>query len=244
VIRRAAAPVHLVGHSFGGLSALAVALRKRVPLLSLTIAEAPAPEILRNMGEHRHYLAFRKMSEAYFRSFQAGETAAIEQMIDNSAVRATTGPERAGPLHWKWHIRGAPTGHRQMSQPLFRDGLAGAAEFGREVLQLWQAVAHWQHRLGIVDVNAGGEGQRRERGGEYVDQTQRRMIGHQVPAALGAILTLTERGLLERGHMFGSRRDPHSIRFPEAEGVDRPAGPRATRTAVTITHGLRRTGNL
>jgi pimeloyl-ACP methyl ester carboxylesterase len=40
VIRRAAAPVHLVGHSFGGLSALAVALRKRVALLSLTIAEA------------------------------------------------------------------------------------------------------------------------------------------------------------------------------------------------------------
>lgn len=82
VIRRAAGPVHLVGHSFGGLSALAVALRKRVPLLSLTIAEAPAPEILRNMGEYRHYLAFRKMSEAYVRSFRAGDTAAIEQMID------------------------------------------------------------------------------------------------------------------------------------------------------------------
>ena len=82
VIRRAAAPVHLVGHSFGGLSALAVALRKRVPLLSLTIAEAPAPEILRDMGEYRHYLAFRKMSEAYVRSFRAGDTAAIEQMID------------------------------------------------------------------------------------------------------------------------------------------------------------------
>jgi pimeloyl-ACP methyl ester carboxylesterase len=57
-------------------------LRGRVPLLSLTIAEAPAPEILRTMGEYRHYLAFRKMTEAYFRSFQAGETAAIEQMID------------------------------------------------------------------------------------------------------------------------------------------------------------------
>src|ERR1700737_1802185 len=45
VIRRAAGPVHLVGHSFGGLTALAVALRKRVPLLSLTIAEQPPPEI-------------------------------------------------------------------------------------------------------------------------------------------------------------------------------------------------------
>ena len=105
VIRRAAAPVHLVGHSFGGLSALAVALRKRVLLLSLTIAEAPAPEILRNMGEHRHYLAFRKMSEAYFRSFQAGETAAIEQMIDSG--ESDEGTRRGGPLHWKWHIRGA-----------------------------------------------------------------------------------------------------------------------------------------
>jgi len=82
VIRRAACPVHLVGHSFGGLSALAVALRKRVRLLSLTIAEAPAPEILRTMGEYRAYLAFRKMTEAYFRAFQDGDPTAIEQMID------------------------------------------------------------------------------------------------------------------------------------------------------------------
>jgi pimeloyl-ACP methyl ester carboxylesterase len=82
VIRRAACPVHLVGHSFGGLSALAVALRRRVPLLSLTIAEAPAPDILRAMGEYRLYLAFRKMSETYFKAYQAGDTAAIEQMID------------------------------------------------------------------------------------------------------------------------------------------------------------------
>src|SRR5262245_50373376 len=36
VIRRAAGPVHLVGHSFGGLVALAVALRGRVALESLT----------------------------------------------------------------------------------------------------------------------------------------------------------------------------------------------------------------
>jgi pimeloyl-ACP methyl ester carboxylesterase len=82
VIRRAGCPVHLVGHSFGGLSALAVAMRGREPLLSLTIAEAPAPEILRHMGEHRHYQAFRTMSEAYFSAYQAGDGAAIERMID------------------------------------------------------------------------------------------------------------------------------------------------------------------
>jgi pimeloyl-ACP methyl ester carboxylesterase len=34
------------------------------------------------MGEYRHYLTFRKMSEAYFNAFQAGEAAAIGQMID------------------------------------------------------------------------------------------------------------------------------------------------------------------
>jgi pimeloyl-ACP methyl ester carboxylesterase len=82
VIRRAACPVHLVGHSFGGLTGLAVALRRRVPLLSLTIAEAPAPEILRTTGEHQHYLAFRTMSEAYSRAFRDGETDAIQRMID------------------------------------------------------------------------------------------------------------------------------------------------------------------
>ena len=82
MIRRAACPVHLVGHSFGGLTALVVALRRRVPLLSLTIAEAPAAEILRPMGEYRHYLAFRNMTDNYFQAHYAGDKNAIEQMID------------------------------------------------------------------------------------------------------------------------------------------------------------------
>src|SRR6185295_10777828 len=69
VIRRAGCRVHLVGHSFGGLTALAVALRRRVQLLSLTIAEAPAPEILRHAGEREHYRAFRDMTETYFAAF-------------------------------------------------------------------------------------------------------------------------------------------------------------------------------
>ena len=82
VIHRAACPVHLVGHSFGGLAALAVALRRRVSLLSLTIAEAPAMEILRDAGEMQHYEAFRKMSGAYSDAFKRGETDAIARMID------------------------------------------------------------------------------------------------------------------------------------------------------------------
>jgi len=82
VIRRAASPVHLVGHSFGGLVALAVALRNRVPLLSLTILEAPAAELLRSLGEYRHYRSFRAMLHVYFAAFRAGETDAIQTMID------------------------------------------------------------------------------------------------------------------------------------------------------------------
>jgi pimeloyl-ACP methyl ester carboxylesterase len=82
VIRRTGAPVHLVGHSFGGAAAIAVALRRRVPLLSLVVIEAPVPELLRHAGEDRHYRAFRKMTEMYFDAFRAGEAAAIQGMID------------------------------------------------------------------------------------------------------------------------------------------------------------------
>jgi pimeloyl-ACP methyl ester carboxylesterase len=82
VIRHAGGPVHLVGHSFGGLVALATALRGRVPLLSLTVMEAPAAELLRHSGEEAHYRAFRDMTGAYFAAYYAGETEAIASMID------------------------------------------------------------------------------------------------------------------------------------------------------------------
>ena len=54
VVRRASSgSVHLVGHSFGGLVALAVAVRNRVRLASLVIIEAPAVELLRERGEQQ-----------------------------------------------------------------------------------------------------------------------------------------------------------------------------------------------
>jgi pimeloyl-ACP methyl ester carboxylesterase len=82
VIARAAAPVHLIGHSFGGLAALAVALRHPHLLQSLTILEAPAPEILRHTQEDAHYRAFRNMTTTYFAAFQTHQPNAIERMID------------------------------------------------------------------------------------------------------------------------------------------------------------------
>jgi pimeloyl-ACP methyl ester carboxylesterase len=82
VIRRAGGRVHLVGHSFGGLVALAVALRGEVELASLVILEAPAAEILRDRDEHEHYRAFREMTDAYFSAFNRGNAEAIGAMID------------------------------------------------------------------------------------------------------------------------------------------------------------------
>jgi pimeloyl-ACP methyl ester carboxylesterase len=82
VIQHAGGPVHLVGHSFGGLVAVAVALRNRVPLLSLTVIEAPAVDLLRQAGEHAHYRAFLDVSDGYFAACDAGDTTAIARMID------------------------------------------------------------------------------------------------------------------------------------------------------------------
>ena len=67
VIRQAGAPVHLVGHSFGGSVALATALRKRVPVASLSIVEAPMAQLLHHLGEAVHYACFRRMTDVFCR---------------------------------------------------------------------------------------------------------------------------------------------------------------------------------
>jgi pimeloyl-ACP methyl ester carboxylesterase len=82
VVREAGEPVHLVGHSFGGLVSLAVALRKRVRLTSIAMLEPPAIELLLASGEDEHYRAFGRMSEAYVAAFSSGERNAIAAMID------------------------------------------------------------------------------------------------------------------------------------------------------------------
>jgi len=82
VVRAAGEPVHLIGHSFGGLVALAVAGRDRVCLKSLVVIEAPAADLLRQNGDHAHYRAFREMTQGYFTAYAAGDAQAIAAMID------------------------------------------------------------------------------------------------------------------------------------------------------------------
>jgi pimeloyl-ACP methyl ester carboxylesterase len=83
VVSRAATPVHLVGHSFGGLAALSVALRERVPLASVMILEPPAVTLLDLSARDQHYaLAFRQMTTEYFATHASGNREAISAMID------------------------------------------------------------------------------------------------------------------------------------------------------------------
>jgi pimeloyl-ACP methyl ester carboxylesterase len=82
VVRRTARPIHLVGHSFGGLVAVAVALRRQVPVKSLVIVEAPAVELLRECSDGPNYRGFREMTSAYFAAYNAGDKEAIASMID------------------------------------------------------------------------------------------------------------------------------------------------------------------
>jgi pimeloyl-ACP methyl ester carboxylesterase len=82
VVRKAGEPTHLIGHSFGGLVALAVALRKRVRLASIAMIEPPAIELLLERSEAEHYRAFGRMAEAYVAAFRSGEREAIAAMID------------------------------------------------------------------------------------------------------------------------------------------------------------------
>lgn len=82
VIAKAGGEVHLVGHSFGGAVALVAAMRKRVPVASLTVLEAPLPSLLGHCGEDAHYRAFRGMTGAYFAAWRGGDREAIRTMID------------------------------------------------------------------------------------------------------------------------------------------------------------------
>src|SRR5262245_14837388 len=70
------------------------------------------------------------------------------------------------------------------------------------------------------------------------------MIGHQVTAALCAVLALAHRSFLEGRNMLRPRRDQYRFRLPQGERVHRPAGPRTARTAMAITHSFRRARDL
>lgn len=82
IFERIDAPVHVVAHSFGGLSALAHALEGRHKPASLVLIEANPLAILQAGGDEAAYCAFSDMTETYFVAFEAGRTDAARHVID------------------------------------------------------------------------------------------------------------------------------------------------------------------
>jgi len=82
VIRRTGAPVHLVGHSFGALACLDIALCGLCPLMSLTLIEPVAFGVLRQQEELALHEAFVTMRDGYFRAFESGDKYAARLVID------------------------------------------------------------------------------------------------------------------------------------------------------------------
>src|SRR5258708_11982203 len=82
VFERIAAPVHVVAHSYGGLSVLAHALHGKHKAESVTLVEANPLAILRTAGEEALFAMFDAMTEVYFAEFEAGKLDAARHVID------------------------------------------------------------------------------------------------------------------------------------------------------------------
>jgi pimeloyl-ACP methyl ester carboxylesterase len=83
------APAHVVGHSYGGLAAVAHATLGRPKPASLFLVEANPLDILHAAGEQAHYDMFGAMTEVYFAEFDAGRSDAARHVIDFYAGEGT-----------------------------------------------------------------------------------------------------------------------------------------------------------
>jgi pimeloyl-ACP methyl ester carboxylesterase len=75
-------PAHVVGHSFGGLAALAHAIEGAIKPASLMLVEANPLGLLRTSGEFDLYAMFGAMTRDYFAEFEVGRTDAAQRVID------------------------------------------------------------------------------------------------------------------------------------------------------------------
>jgi pimeloyl-ACP methyl ester carboxylesterase len=82
IFERIGAPVHVVAHSYGGLSALAHALHGKHKAASLTLVEANPIGSLRTDREEALFAPIRVMHDAYFAEFEAGKPDAARHVID------------------------------------------------------------------------------------------------------------------------------------------------------------------
>src|SRR5262249_47902216 len=109
----------------------------------------------------------------------------------------------------------------------FRNSFSRATEIPRKILKFRQPVSHPQDLLRIVDMDLGREFQIRNRRRINVYQAKRRMVGHQVAAAFGAILSFALRRLGKGAKKLPTLSDLHVLWRPKGEGVDRACRPGA-----------------
>jgi pimeloyl-ACP methyl ester carboxylesterase len=83
VARRAGGgPLHLVGHSWGGVACLATAMRGRVAIASLALIEPVAFGLLARFGEHALDGDVMAMRDGYIAAYRSGEQEAARRVID------------------------------------------------------------------------------------------------------------------------------------------------------------------
>ena len=75
-------PTVLAGHSYGGVVALAVALRQRFPIGALVLFEPVALRVLSVVGEVAAYEGAKAVFDDYLSRFEGGDHQAIRTIID------------------------------------------------------------------------------------------------------------------------------------------------------------------
>ena len=82
VLNQADAPVHLVAHSFGAWVALALAMRRAPKLLSMTLLEPTAFNLLDLGGESALNQEVHAMTRRYFDEWDKGHQQAVRHVIN------------------------------------------------------------------------------------------------------------------------------------------------------------------
>ena len=82
VVDKIGKPVHLVGHSFGAMVALASALSGKFNVLSIATFEANPVTIIDPFQHHQLFEETKKIKEDYEAAFHAGEKDAVKIIID------------------------------------------------------------------------------------------------------------------------------------------------------------------
>src|SRR5215470_8817101 len=146
--------------------------------------------------------------------------AAVPGAVCTAATRArpwgtTTRPESSSQVRAPPGRPSGMGGACKARSWLLHHLLAGSAELGGKILELGETISHRQNRLGVVDVHTGLERQRRQGGSKHIDQSERRMPGHEMPAAVLAVLPLADGRLFVRANVLGTRRDPDRRRLPK-----------------------------